>query len=175
MNKKYLFSALAAVFSLLSFCSCEKNIDSKLVRRSNNEQYFDSFADSVGYSKVTAPGIYGDGYIYMRYLEKGGDNAPKPIYTSSVGYRYKTYMTELWLKDSSSAKPIDSNYDKQKLDPVYVKSNIRGVSIALQNMREGDRVRIAIPWYLAYGSADYQGLPGYTSLFMDIKLISVNQ
>lgn len=174
MNRKYLISLLFAVGAVLSFCSCEKNINAELIRRANNENYFESFADSVGYSKVSAPGIYGDGYIYMKYLEKGSDDAPKPIYTSAVEFRYMTYMTEYWLKDSSTAKPMDSNYDKQKLEPVLVKDNITGVSIALQNMKVGDHVRIAIPWHLAYGQNSYQGLQGYSSLFMDIKLISIN-
>lgn len=175
MNKKYLFVVISSLLFISSFCCCNKNVDTELVRRANNENYFESFADSAGYSKVSVPGLYGDGYIYMKYLERGNDDANTPIYTSSVEFRYMTYIMEYWLKDSSMARPIDSNYDVQKIDPVLVKDNILGVAIALQNMKVGDHVRIAIPWYLAYGSGPSRGLPGYTSLFMDIKLNSTKK
>lgn len=169
----YLFFVLAFSFCMSIFSSCNNEPDQDLLYRSNNETQFSSFADSVDYEKKSVPGLYGDSFVYMKYLERAKDNAPMPIYSSEVKMRYKTYILSNWTTKSSTANPFNSNSNKEVLTPMPISKNIIGVAIALQNMREGDHVMVAVPWYLAYGTDKSSGIRPYTSLFFDIKLESI--
>lgn len=172
MNKMkfYLFLVVNLFFSLFAFSSCNDEPDQELIYRSNNETQFASFADSVDYKKVSVPGLYGDNFVYMKYIEKANEASPMPIYTSEVKMRYKAYILTRWTNNSATALPFDTNSEKEVLKSSPLATNIIGVAIALQNMRVGDHIHVAVPWYLAYGADKTVGVRPYTSLFFDIKL-----
>lgn len=163
-----------ALFSSLWLVSCDKDVDRSLIIRSNNEGYFDSFADSLGYKKVYAPGTYGDNFIYLNYINKVNTVAVSPIYTSYVKIRYKKYTLESWVRNSSGARPISDNYTDDIFSPIQLNSLSVGEAIALQSMKVGEHIRCAIPWYLTNDYSGKQLVPPYTALFVDIELVGVD-
>ena len=48
---------------------------------------------------------------------------------------------------------------------------IDGYTTALMHMHIGDRWTVYMPWTLAYGTADYNSIPGYSVLVWDITLL----
>jgi FKBP-type peptidyl-prolyl cis-trans isomerase len=52
---------------------------------------------------------------------------------------------------------------------------VRGFNVALQNMVEGDKWKICIPYYLGYGTVSSGSIPAYTTLFFEIELLKINQ
>lgn len=48
---------------------------------------------------------------------------------------------------------------------------VDGYTTALMHMHVGDRWTVYMPWTLAYGTADYNSIPGYSVLVWDITLL----
>lgn len=155
--------------------SCNEDIDRERQHRSKNEQVFLAFADSAGYEKVTLPGFFGDGYVYMKWLERGtGTTNPKK--TDRVRLRYRYYLLTGWRGVGQGL--VYSNYTEEKPKSMELLPELEGVRIAVQNMRQGDVAMVAIPWYLALGGTDdvKNGvrIAGYSSLMYQIELLGIN-
>ncbi len=104
--------------------------------------------------------ILGDG-IYYKVLKKGkGD---KPQSSSTVKCTY-----ELSLPDGTIIENTGDEAVKFKLDEV-----INGLSIALQDMKKGERRRVFIPPHFAYGDKQTGNIPANSILIFDIKLVEI--
>ena len=172
MLRKLAHTLILGLASLFALSSCSDTIDTQQQRRENNEKAFHSFQGKSGYSRVSIPGIYGDNYIYMKYITRGTGTV-KPIATDNVRRQYTGYLTTDWVKDGDAAEFFDSNASKTVIDPSKVGGDIVGMAIALQNMVVGDDVEIVIPWYLGYGAASISSIPSYSSLFFKVKLVEI--
>lgn len=93
-----------------------------------------------------------------------------PLYTSTVDVKYKGVLYNGTPFDSSYARttPADSIF-RTKL----ATSVIAGWTIALTHMHIGDSCRVVVPYAQAYGSTKYTGIPAYSALQFDVKLVGI--
>ncbi len=114
-------------------------------------------------------------YIYVKVLEAG--NGISPLYNDQVRVHYRGMLINGDVFDQSykgTLKPESAIPSLWQVSAV-----INGWTTALQQMKEGDRWEIYIPWTLAYGPT-YEGGDGGTSdilpyslLRFDISLVKV--
>ena len=90
-----------------------------------------------------------------------GDN---PIQTDRVKVSYKGYYTNGSVFDESDEEGVSFN-----LQNVII-GWVEGISY----FKEGGSGKLLVPSHLAYGSNDYNGIPGGSVLIFDIELIYVN-
>lgn len=175
MNKIKTIFVSYIIVSIISIIlsSCNNDVSQSVIQRSNNEKYFNSFADSTGYNKISAPATYGDNFVYVKYINKNvAADSKHPIYTSTIKMRYRAYLLQSWIRDSRNASSISNNYNEEVLTSFAVKDLIKGEQIAVQNASVGDRLLVAIPWHLAYGATGYSYVPAYASMLIDMELVS---
>jgi len=106
-------------------------------------------------SQTTASGLH---YI----IENQGDGA-QPSATSNVTVAYRGYFLDGTVFDQSTDGLSIG------LDQV-----IAGWTEGIPLFNEGGNGVLLIPSHLAYGSFDFNGIPGGSVLVFDIELISVN-
>ena len=106
-------------------------------------------------SQTTASGLH---YI----IENQGDGA-KPSASSNVTVAYRGYFLNGTVFDQSTDGLSIG------LDQV-----IAGWTEGIPLFNEGGNGVLLIPSHLAYGSFDFNGIPGGSVLIFDIELISVN-
>jgi peptidylprolyl isomerase/FKBP-type peptidyl-prolyl cis-trans isomerase FklB len=164
----YLFLFTSISISLLS---CGDDDDDDAEWRENNEAAFAAVhADSTNYKAITMEGVY-PGTICVKTLKSGPETGKKPILNDRVSVLYKgTYYNGTVFTDGTSLNDVPATF--------YVSSKVSGsiilgFSIALQNMRPGDRWEVWIPWYLAYGDIANGSIPPYTTLVYDMELVRI--
>ncbi len=106
-------------------------------------------------SQITSSGLH---YI----IENQGDGA-QPSATSNVTVAYRGYFLDGTVFDQSTDGLSIG------LDQV-----IAGWTEGIPLFNEGGNGVLLIPSHLAYGSFDFNGIPGGSVLVFDIELISVN-
>lgn len=104
----------------------------------------------------TASGLY---YV----IEEPGTGT-QPISTSNVTVAYKGYYTNGTVFDQSNSNGISFN----------LQGVIRGWTEGIPFFKEGGNGILLVPSHLAYGSSNYQGIPGGSVLIFEVQLISVN-
>ena len=104
----------------------------------------------------TASGLY---YV----IEEPGTGT-QPISTSNVTVAYKGYYTNGTVFDQSNFNGISFN----------LQGVIRGWTEGIPFFKEGGNGILLVPSHLAYGSSNYQGIPGGSVLIFEVQLISVN-
>lgn len=161
-----------AIALIVGLGSCSSDVDLAAERRELNEKNFATFATNAEYQRASLPGLIGDYYIYIKYLERGAESAPMPKATDKVKMHYKFYSLTSFL--SENPVELQSNLDKEVATLPYseVTGYIPGFQIALQNMRVGDKAGVVIPWHLGYGS-QATILPSYSALYYEITLHAI--
>lgn len=106
-------------------------------------------------SQTTASGLH---YI----IENQGDGA-KPSASSNVTVAYRGYFLNGTVFDQST-DGLSIGLDQ------VIAGWIEGIPL----FNEGGNGVLLIPSHLAYGSFDFNGIPGGSVLVFDIELISVN-
>lgn len=203
INKSFAFLLVAVTFvlSFSSCLNTDNPYDQYNAWYVQNETYFNSkvkaYQDSVDrfpneFVVDSIPQNQGGGVILYKYITKG-TGTENPFFNSTV----KVYYTGKRLKDGSDAytdmitfdttfkivnKPgmtpaVPLTYDEMKLynDPASFGVNkvIKGWTYLLQQMVVGDRVRVTIPWYLAYGANTSGSIPPFSTLMFDVELIEI--
>lgn len=110
-------------------------------------------------------------YVLIHYFNdrKLTEGNLSPLYTSTVNVKYigKLYNQE----------PFDSSYvNKTYGDSIFqtgMANIITGWTIALEDMRVGDSVRVVIPASQGYGTTTTGSIPPYSTLQFDIKLVDI--
>ena len=99
-------------------------------------------------------------------LEKG--TGKKFDSTLPASIHYTIYL--------ASGKQIQSSEGKEPLRFVLSKNPmIAGVTEALKEMKEGDKKRLFIPYYLGYGEKMYGPFPSKSDLVFDIELLKIGK
>ena len=177
---KILFLFLA--FSLFGFTSCENDdADEYAGWRRENDAYIDSIATVVRNStdgtwkRFLTTGLdkskeWGNEYyVYCKVLESG-DGTEHPASTDYVCVNYKGRLKNGYIFDGSYAGELEPEFDVPAT--LHLSEMIEGFSLALQQMADGDRWCIYIPYYLAYGVHAQSGIPPYSTLIFDVDLVS---
>jgi len=99
-------------------------------------------------------------------LEKGTGKKFNSTLPASI--HYTIYL--------ASGKQIQSSEGKEPLRFVLSKNPmIAGVTEALKEMKEGDKKRLFIPYYLGYGEKMYGPFPSKSDLVFDIELLKIGK
>lgn len=113
-------------------------------------------------------------YIYVKVLERG-NGVDKAMYNDTVRVHYRGKLINGDVFDQSykgTLKPESAVPSKFE-----VSSLINGWTTVLQQMKEGDRWEIFIPWSLAYGPGMMAGssttILDYSVLHFDLQLVKV--
>lgn len=182
---------LIAVLPLLGFVSCseEDTTEQEYANwQAKNEAFFETQyqAHSVQTDNCfilpswTQPGskkateLSHTNCILVDVLERG-TGMTSPYYTDSVNVD--------WSGRLMPSPSYDNGYEfgrswLTKFDPdvdqpsaFAVKGLVAGFSTALQHMHRGDRWRVYIPYQLGYGSTATSGIPAYSTLIYEIRLV----
>ena len=114
-------------------------------------------------------------YVYCKVLEQGTGTI-NPIFTDTVSTHYRGQLIPLY--DGSKVvfdQSFQGNLNPNVAVPVDFAVNgvIEGWTTALQEMCEGDRWEVYIPYGLAYGVAGSSSIPGYSTLIFDVSLVKI--
>lgn len=197
----FLFVAVTFVLSFSSCLNTDNPYDEYNTWFVQNETYFNSKVKAYQDSAALFPNDFvvdsipvnrGGGVILYKYI-KHGEGVDTAFYNSKV----KTYYTGKRLKDGSDAyadmitfdttfkitsqpgsnPAVPLTYDEMKLynSPATFEVNkvIKGWTYLLQQMVVGDRVRVTIPWYLAYGANASGSIPPFSTLMFDVELVEI--
>jgi FKBP-type peptidyl-prolyl cis-trans isomerase FklB len=184
---KILFTLTLSV--LFGLTSCEETTDVGEFDnwQSRNTQFIDSIAgvaraNTYGDWKVIlADGLdpmkqWGnDCYVYCQVIEEGS-GIEHPLFTDSVVVNYSgrlmpsaTYP-DGFLFDSSYSGDFNPSFNVPVGMPLS--GTVPGFCTAVQNMVDGDRWNVYIPYQLGYGEKVSASIPAYSTLIFDINLVS---
>lgn len=150
----------------MGLLSCNKQVDAALQWRMSNEKAFAEYEAKGEYEKRSIEGSHP--YVLMKW-ETRGEGQAHPIETSRLLVHYSVYQI------AGNEAQIDSNFDSENPTTIFLsrgssKDSPIGLSIALQQMVEGDQAVVIIPWHLAYGAERKNNIPAYTALRYIIRL-----
>lgn len=189
MKKSILWIIGCLFVTSLFITSCEETegaVDPYHNWQERNQLYIDSIAREAKANPVQWKVIHtyksvpslGDldqnvnDYVYCKVL-KEGTGTVKPLYTDSVATHYRGKLIPLY---NGSEEVFDQSY-RGDLNPEIavplefaVNGVIDGWTTALQEMREGDRWEVYIPYTLGYGTSGNGSIPGYSALIFDMQL-----
>lgn len=184
---KILFTLTLSV--LFGLTSCEETTDVGEFDnwQSRNTQFIDSIAgvaraNTYGDWKVIlADGLdpmkqWGnDCYVYCQVIEEGS-GTEHPLFTDSVIVNYSgrlmpsaTYP-DGFLFDSSYSGDFNPSFNVPVGMPLS--GTVPGFCTAVQNMVDGDRWKVYIPYQLGYGEKVSASIPACSTLIFDINLVS---
>lgn len=184
---KILFTLTLSV--LFGLTSCEETTDAGEFDnwQQRNTQFIDSIAtvaraNTYGDWKVIlADGLdpmkqWGnDCYVYCQVIEEGS-GTEHPLFTDSVVVNYSgrlmpsaTYP-DGFLFDSSYSGDFNPSFNVPVTMPLS--GTVPGFCTAVQNMVDGDRWNVYIPYQLGYGEKVSASIPACSTLIFDINLVS---
>ena len=199
--KKSIFWLMGLLFSVsLAVTSCEETdgvVDPYFNWQERNELYIDSIArvananlgNEVGQWKAVHTYKFNPpindlnpdvrDYVYCRILEKGTGTV-KPLYSDSVAAHYRGQLIPLY---DGQKVVFDQSFQGELKEDLAVPVTfgvwdgvggvIEGWSSVLQQMVEGDRWEVHIPYQLGYGIYGRDEIPGYSALVFDMQLVKI--
>ena len=191
--KKSIFWVLGLLFSVsFAVSSCEETegvVDPYFNWEERNQLYIDSIARvaqanpdqwKIIHTYKFNPPVNDlnpkvNNYVYCKVLENGTGTV-KPLFTDTVATNYRGKLIPLY---NGSEVIFDQAYQGE-LNPEIavpvefaVNGVIEGWTTALQQMVEGDRWEMYIPYNMAYGQFGKTDIPGYSTLVFDVHLVKV--
>ena len=191
--KKSIFWMLGLLFSVsFAVSSCEETegvVDPYFNWEERNQLYIDSIARvaqanpdqwKIIHTYKFNPPVNDlnpkvNNYVYCKVLENGTGTV-KPLFTDTVATNYRGKLIPLY---NGSEVIFDQAYQGE-LNPEIavpvefaVNGVIEGWTTALQQMVEGDRWEMYIPYNMAYGQLGNSNIPGYSTLIFDVHLVKV--
>ena len=199
--KKSIFWLMGLLFSVsLAVTSCEETdgvVDPYFNWQERNELYIDSIArvananlgNEVGQWKAVHTYKFNPpindlnpdvrDYVYCKILEKGTGTV-KPLYSDSVAAHYRGQLIPLY---DGQKVVFDQSFQGELKEDLAVPVTfgvwdgvggvIEGWSSVLQQMVEGDRWEVHIPYQLGYGIYGRDEIPGYSALVFDMQLVKI--
>lgn len=195
--KKSIFWVLGllwvASFGIVSCDETDGTVDPYFNWEERNQLYIDSIAKvaranmgtEVGQWKVIHtykfdpslnelnPNV--NDYVYCKILENGTE-LMNPLFTDSVATHYRGQLIPLY---DGSKVVFDQSYQGELNTDIAlpVTFSVDGVVVgwqtALQEMVEGDRWEVYVPYGMGYGSYTTSGIPAYSTLIFDMKLVKI--
>ena len=101
----------------------------------------------------------------LQYEVMTQGTGPKPTLSDTVVCNYKgTFL---------NGSEFDNSYKRGTPAEFPVTGVIRGWTEILQLMPAGSKYKVYVPYQLAYGGSDYNGIPGGSMLIFEIELLSI--
>ncbi|QNM86196.1 peptidylprolyl isomerase [Polaribacter pectinis] len=108
-----------------------------------------------------------DSGLKILVLKEGKGKKFNRAIPATMNYTISLASGKLIQSTENNAKPFVFTLDKQPM--------IAGVNEALLEMREGDKQRLFIPYYLGYGEKLYGPFPEKSDIVFDIELLKVGE
>jgi FKBP-type peptidyl-prolyl cis-trans isomerase FkpA len=170
MKQRFIF-AISIIFSVFLFASCTKDDDSEM--KELELRILDNYLESNNITvEPTASGLY---FIE----EKKGTGFVSPSAGDWVNIHYSIYSVDGEIILSTTRKSVADDNDFFNENYLYgpaklpLPSNVEGLNEGLRMMTTGGKARLIFPSDLGYGSRSFQGVPGYTSLIIDVELLEI--
>ena len=189
--------ALFAVFGLVSCSEEDDTVEEFPNWQARNDAFFNSLTDSVlnllelnpartdwkrikSWSKSDSIEGGNSDYIIVKVIEEGDPASATPLYTDTVTVHYLGRLLPSvsypygYVFDQS----YYGNYYDDVSKPLQMAIGnsggnmlVDGFATALQHMRRGDHWMVYIPYQLGYGSQSQTGVPAYSTLIFDLRLV----
>ena len=193
----FLAVALFAVFGLASCSEEDDTVEEFPNWQARNDAFFNSLTDSVmnllelnpartdwkrikSWSKSDSIEGSNSDYIIVNVIEEGDAASATPLYTDTVTVHYLGRLLPSvsypygYVFDQS----YYGNYYDDVSKPLQMAIGNSGGNMlvdvfatALQHMRRGDHWMVYIPYQLGYGSQSQTGVPAYSTLIFDLRLV----
>jgi FKBP-type peptidyl-prolyl cis-trans isomerase FklB len=193
----FLAVALFAVFGLASCSEEDDTVEEFPNWQARNDAFFNSLTDSVlnllelnpartdwkrikSWSKSDSIEGSNSDYIIVKVIEEGDAASATPLYTDTVTVHYLGRLLPSvsypygYVFDQS----YYGNYYDDVSKPLQMAIGnsggnmlVDGFATALQHMRRGDHWMVYIPYQLGYGSQSQTGVPAYSTLIFDLRLV----
>lgn len=193
----FLAVALFAVFGLASCSEEDDTVEEFPNWQARNDAFFNSLTDSVlnllelnpartdwkrikSWSKSDSIEGGNSDYIIVNVIEEGDPASATPLYTDTVTVHYLGRLLPSvsypygYVFDQS----YYGNYYDDVSKPLQMAIGnsggnmlVDGFATALQHMRRGDHWMVYIPYQLGYGSRSQTGVPAYSTLIFDLRLV----
>ncbi|MEE0362428.1 FKBP-type peptidyl-prolyl cis-trans isomerase [Marseilla massiliensis] len=193
----FLAVALFAVFGLASCSEEDDTVEEFPNWQARNDAFFNSLTDSVlnllelnpartdwkrikSWSKSDSIEGSNSDYIIVNVIEEGDPASATPLYTDTVTVHYLGRLLPSvsypygYVFDQS----YYGNYYDDVSKPLQMAIGnsggnmlVDGFATALQHMRRGDHWMVYIPYQLGYGSQSQTGVPAYSTLIFDLRLV----
>jgi FKBP-type peptidyl-prolyl cis-trans isomerase FkpA len=137
----------------LTGCSNKDKDDHKCTTAAEDDANMQSYISTNG---ITAT-KHASG-LYYQIIEPG--SGATPTISSTVKANYTGKFTNNTSFDSGTASFPLGNV-------------IAGWQIGIPLIKQGGKIKLIIPPYLAYGCYDYRGIPGNSVLVFDVELLEV--
>jgi FKBP-type peptidyl-prolyl cis-trans isomerase FkpA len=148
---------LALVLVLFISCDNEKKTDENIDYAAKNEADIQAYVEENNLTAVRS----NSGLYYVIEEEGTGTQA---VATSNVTVAYKGYFLNGSVFDESDEEGITFGLNQV----------IAGWTEGITYFKEGGSGILLVPAHLAYGSKDYNGIPGGSVLIFEVSLVSVN-
>lgn len=166
MIKKFFLLSLAFI-SLLSFTSCEKEV---------NEGYSDELLRLQAYMSIHYPNIEPTASgLYYIVLNEGNGAKPQAGNYLRFDYTGQNLNEIVYETTVKSIAELNDIYSKTTYyAPKYLKYKdeqtvlLKGLDEGFTYIKEGSEVRLIIPSPLAYGAKSYKSLNPYSTIILDI-------
>jgi len=181
MKKYKLYIGFILTTLLITACKKDDIDPTAEAWKQQNEQALNDLARNPEFTALKLQGGYNVN-IYYRVIQQG--EGKRLYYNSRAEVYYKGwYVVTNTDKNINAGDVFDQRLfddgmafklavSPQAMDANYVYSTvIDGWGIALQNMVEGDKWEIWIPYQLGYGTADYNNIPAYSTLAFEIEVV----
>lgn len=178
MKKQLLL--VISLFSVLLFSTCDETetVDDRW--KIENEAQFTAIANNPEYTKLNSQS--GNGFVMYKVLETGtGERSP--YFTEQVKVLYTGWYKNIWDNPDTYSdengnfitnKIVFDTTSKNNIARTFnVNGVVDGFSTALQNMKEGDKWEVWIPWKLGYGTNSSGTIKGYSTLVFEIELVKI--
>lgn len=193
----FLAVALFAVFGLASCSEEDDTVEEFPNWQARNDAFFNSLTDSVlnllelnpartdwkrikSWSKSDSIEGSNSDYIIVKVIEEDDPASATPLYTDTVTVHYLGRLLPSvsypygYVFDQS----YYGNYYDDVSKPLQMAIGnsggnmlVDGFATALQHMRRGDHWMVYIPYQLGYGSQSQTGVPAYSTLIFDLRLV----
>ncbi len=153
--KRQLLAFAAFILTIAVFSSCIKNLDEENLAR--EKRLIDEYIkDNNISSEPTKSGMY--------YIETQEGTGQAVITGDTVWVNFEArFLNGTVLQASDTARPY---YFQQGTGSV-----IDGFDEGVSYMKRGGEATFIIPSWLAYGSSGNYGIPGYTTIVYDVRLL----
>lgn len=123
-----------------------------------------------------------DYYVIVHVLESGpATETQMPLFTDTVSVHYcgrllpSVSYPQGKVFDRTYVEPFDAEVSSPSKFAVGSSSEssglVAGFSSVLQHMHRGDHWVVYIPYQLAYGTTEQSGIPAYSTLIFDLRLV----
>ena len=193
----FLAVALFAVFGLASCSEEDDTVEEFPNWQARNDAFFNSLTDSVlnllelnpartdwkrikSWSKSDSIEGSNSDYIIVNVIEEGDPASATPLYTDTVTVHYlgRLLPSVSYPYGYVFAQSYYGNYYDDVSKPLQMAIGnsggnmlVDGFATALQHMRRGDHWMVYIPYQLGYGSRSQTGVPAYSTLIFDLRLV----